>query len=85
MAMRVRLTRTRLWLVTVALGGTFVLSGCDPSVREQILTGVGSAASGLATTFIQAFFQGLINKAQDDNSATTVTQVIGEKLLPTVA
>ena len=73
--MRAWWIRSRLWFLTVASGGgLFVLEGCDPTVREQVLGGVGSAATGLATTFISAFFQGLINDAQED--ATVVKAII---------
>jgi len=69
--MRALLTRCRLWwLMVVSGGGVAVLAGCDPTVREQVLTGVGGAATGLATTFIEAFFQALINKEAEGDGAT---------------
>jgi hypothetical protein len=69
--------RSRVWLLgLMSGGGLFVLQGCDPTVRESVLTGVGSAATGLATTFINAFFQGLITDAQED--PTVVLRVIEE-------
>jgi len=67
------LNRGRLWLLTIAGGAIFVLQGCDTTVRDDVLTGVGSAAETLATTFIGAFFQSLIN--QGDESATVVKAV----------
>lgn len=63
----------RNWRRTVkamlmALGsGVFVLTGCDPTVRDTVLGGVEGAASSLSTTFIQAFFESL---AKDPNSST---------------
>ena len=76
--MRGLLTRSRLWLLTVASGGgALVLSGCDPNVREEILGGVGGAATQLATTFIGAFFQTLLNDAADEE-ATVVRAVLEE-------
>jgi hypothetical protein len=66
--MRAWLSRGRIWLVCAAMGSVAVLEGCDASVRADVLTGVGSAATGLATTFIQAFFTGLVNKQTDDTS-----------------
>jgi len=76
--MRAWWIRARLWLLAVASGGgVFVLEGCDPDVREQVLTGVGTAATGLATTFIQAFFQGLINDATEED-ATVVRLILDE-------
>lgn len=74
--MRSILTRGRVWLVGIATGGLFVLEGCDPTVREQVLAGVGSAATTLATTFIQAFFQALINDAEEQ--ATIVRAIIDQ-------
>ena len=71
--MRTWLKRGRIWLVTAAAGGVFVLDGCDPTVRSDVLSGVGTAATGLATTFINAFFQGLINDAEEE--ATVVRAV----------
>ena len=76
--MRALWIRSRLWLLAaVSGGGLFVMEGCDPTVRDQVLGGVGTAATGLATTFINAFFQGLILSGQDDD-ATIVRAVIEE-------
>ncbi len=75
--MHAMLRRGRIWWLSVISGGIFVLSGCDPNVREQVLNGVGSAATGLATTFIQAFFQALINQNQEE-TATTVQAILHE-------
>jgi hypothetical protein len=77
-AMRGWLNRGRIWLLCATIGGVAVLEGCDASVRADVLTGVGSAATGLATTFIQAFFSGLISKQSDD---TTAVQVFTEPAL----
>ena len=73
--MRALLIRGRLWLLSAVSGGVIVLTGCDPNVREDILGGVGSAATQLATTFIGAFFQSLINDAQEGD-ATTVRAIL---------
>jgi hypothetical protein len=73
--MRNLFTRGRLWLLTAASGGGLLaLEGCNPDVRDYVLTGVGSAANSLATTFITAFFQGLVTGASDD--ATVVRAVL---------
>jgi hypothetical protein len=73
--MRRLCNRSRLWLLTVATaGGLFVLQGCDPTVRDTMLTGVGTAATSLTSTFIQAFIQSL--QAQDQQTATTVRAVL---------
>lgn len=69
--MRRLLFRTRMWLLAVgAGGGLFVLEGCDPTVRDTVLGGVGTAATGLATTLIQAFVQSLQADAQEETAAT---------------
>jgi hypothetical protein len=76
--MRAWLSRGRIWLLCTAIGGVAVLEGCDPSVRSEVLTGVGSAATSLATTFIQAFFSGLMSKQSDD---TTTVRAFTEPTL----
>jgi hypothetical protein len=69
--MRALLTRGRVWMVTMAAGGgLLVLDGCDATVRDTVLNGVGSAATGLASTFIQAFIQSLQADAEGDTSPT---------------
>ncbi|MFH1747068.1 MAG: hypothetical protein ABIG44_08495 [Planctomycetota bacterium] len=75
--MRTLMIRSRLWLLTVVSGGVFVLTGCDPNVRTQILSGVEGAATQLATTFLQAFFLGLANDAAEDQ-ATVVKAVLDQ-------
>ena len=76
--MRALLTRSRLWLISaVSGGGLLVLEGCDATVRDQVLSGVGTAATGLATTFINAFFQSLISEAEEE---ATVVRAIIEQL-----
>lgn len=71
--MSVILKRGRVWLVLISTGGgLLVFDGCDPSVRSTVLSGIGSAASGLATTLIQAAVQSLSNQGQDTQTTTTV-------------
>ncbi len=57
-------------VLVLALGSVFALDGCDPTIKATVLSGVEDAATGLATTFIQAFFQKL---AEDDTGTATVT------------
>lgn len=72
--MRGMVHRSRLWFYTVVAGGTvFLLEGCDPGVRDTVLAGVGSAADGLASTFIAAFIESLNS---DEETATTVRSFI---------
>jgi hypothetical protein len=63
--------RSRSWLLAVAAGGSlFALGSCDATVRDTVLNGVGSAATSLAGTFIQAFIESL--QANQEDTATTV-------------
>lgn len=74
--MRALLTRSRIRLLTlVSGGGLLVLEGCDPVVRETILTGVGGAATSLTSTFIQAFFESLM-QTDEETQGTTVKAII---------
>lgn len=69
--MKAFLRRSHVWVMTMATGGgLFVLEGCDPAVRDSVLTGVGSAATQLSTTFIGAFFESLLT--EEEETATTV-------------
>lgn len=64
--------------MTMLTGGTvFVLSGCEPNVRDTVLAGVETAAGNLAATFIAAFFQTL---EEPEEVATTVKAFITEML-----
>ncbi len=65
------LRRSRGWALALACGGSLLaLDACDPAVRDTVLQGVGTAATGLVSTFIQAFIQSL--SAPDENVPTTV-------------
>lgn len=68
--------RGRVWLVGLAIGSPLVLGGCDPTVRETVLGGVAEAATGLTSTFIQAFFQSLLAPEEDSDAPTTVMRPI---------
>lgn len=69
--MRRLFLRTRIWLLAAcAGGGLFVLEGCDPTVRDTVLGGVGTAATSLTSTLIQAFIQSLQADAQEETAAT---------------
>ncbi len=65
------LRRSRMWALGLASGASLLaLNACDPTVRDTVLQGVGTAASSLVTTFIQAFIDSL--SAPEDNVPTTV-------------
>lgn len=52
----------RVALVPLLVGGTvFQLGGCDPTVREALLTGLQTSLIGLLTAMINAFFLMLRN------------------------
>ncbi len=69
--MRGLLRRSRGWVFALACGGNLLaLSACDPAVRDTVLQGVGTAATGLVSTFIQAFIQSL--SAPEEDVPTTV-------------
>jgi len=60
---------TRLVRATMVLavgGAAFQLSGCDPAVRTQLLTGLQTTTQSLSTALISAFFLSM-----QDNSGTT--------------
>lgn len=54
--------------VTLTLAGSAIqLRGCDPAVRDSLLTGLETTAQALATTLVQSFFTALQNN--DDSSS----------------
>jgi hypothetical protein len=71
-----RFGRFLRWTAAFLAGGSaFALSGCDPAVRDTILSGLESATTGLATTFIQAFF---LKLQETDTSTTAMLQVVDD-------
>jgi len=72
--MRRMFFRARKWALLTAAGGVFVLSGCDTTVRDTVLSGVESASTVLTTTFLQAFFQSLMS--QGEGAATVVQATV---------
>lgn len=77
-----RISRQSRRIVTISattIGSAFVLSGCDVDVRDTVLSGVNSAAAGLATTLIDAFFQSLQNDVPEQDTTTpTVKAVVSD-------
>jgi len=56
----------------IAVGGSaFQLSGCDPAVRQTILTGLETTTTSLTSTLISAFFLSLEDEAGSSDSLTT--------------
>jgi hypothetical protein len=72
--MRRVLSGGRRWWWVMA-GGTFVLAGCDPTVRDTVLGGVQSATTGLFSSLIAAFFESL---ATEEETITTVMRMVEE-------
>ena len=71
--MKSLLKRGRVRLVAMTLGGGMLaLQGCDPVVRDTVLNGVGTAATSLAGTFIQALIQSVQNSGDPNATATSV-------------
>lgn len=44
------------WMAVAFVGGAFALSGCQPEIRDTLLSGLQDAATGLASTFLDALF-----------------------------
>ena len=64
--------RVQAWVLIMATGsGMLALNGCDPAVRDTVLAGVSDAATSLASTFIEAFFQSL---SKDETETPTTVQ-----------
>lgn len=75
--MRQAYLRTKIWIMTAVAGGAVaVLNGCDPTVRDGVLSGVESATTTLFSTFIGAFFETVL--APDDEGEPTVVRAIRE-------
>lgn len=75
--------RSRSWWASLTVGGTMLaLGGCEPEVRDTVLSGVENAALGLVASFINAFFQTL-NQSEDAGMDTV--RVILEHLHDVIA
>jgi putative exporter of polyketide antibiotics len=79
--MRHLLSRRIRHSVLAAGSGAFVLSGCDPNVRDTVLSGVEAATTGLFTTAVAAFFQSL----QSEEEIPTTVLLFDEASGPAVA
>lgn len=74
----------RLWrwaAAAIGSGSVFVLSGCEPTIRETILSGMEDVTYGIAETIIAAFFLGL----QQSNSTTTTMLRAAEEAIRLLA
>lgn len=67
-----RKNRWTRWVAAAALGGSaFQLSGCDPRVRDTILTGLEDTTQSLSEALISAFFITLDDENDPSNGGTT--------------
>ena len=58
--------------MALAMGGSaFQLSGCDPDVRQTVISGLQSTTIGLSAALITAFFQTLEDDATTGGLTTT--------------
>lgn len=58
------------WTAIMAVGGSvFQLSGCDPNVRDSLVTGLEGTTQSLSSALISAFFLTL----QNDGTTTGTT------------
>lgn len=69
-----RSLRQRLVRATMALavgGSAFQLSGCDPAVRDTLLTGLETTTQSLSSALISAFFLSMQDGDGSIDSLTT--------------
>jgi hypothetical protein len=72
----------KLWLPILA-GGIALqsFSGCDPTVRETVLTGLQTSIVGLVTAILNAFFMALSGGATSGGSTSQpVVQAVFDHL-----
>ena len=53
-------------------------SGCQPAIRDTLLSGIESSIAGLVGTFIQAFFQSL--QSTPNSTSQPVVQALMDHL-----
>ena len=59
-------------MMALAVGGSaFQLSGCDPAVRDTLISGLESTTQGLSTALISALFISLQDDSESGSSLTT--------------
>ncbi len=66
-----RVMTSKLIFPLLAGGTALQLGGCDPTVKDSILTGVQSSLTGLVTTVIGAFFTSLQNAGDTSGTSTS--------------
>lgn len=63
----------RLAMATAVGGTAFQLSGCDPAVRNTLLTGLQSTTGSLLTALNTAFFLSLQDQEDGTGGTTGLT------------
>jgi hypothetical protein len=76
MAKRGFVQRVKHMVAAAAIGGSaFALGGCDPLVRESLLTGLEATTTALTDTLVSAFFLSLADEgAPADSGGLTTTK-----------
>ncbi len=58
--------------IAVAMGGSaFQLSGCEPAVRDTLLTGLEGTSQSLSSALISSFFLSLHDDDDSSDGSTT--------------
>ena len=68
--------RVRLMKVTMAVavgGSTFAVTGCDPTVRSTIVSGLETSAQSITSSFISSFFLSLGDGDENGSGLTTTS------------
>ncbi len=66
--------RSRMLRLVMALtlsGSAISVRGCDPAVRDTLLSGIQTTANALADALVQTFFTSLQNNLGDGGSGQT--------------
>ena len=72
----VRLVTSKLWFPVIAGGIAFQTGGCDPTVRDTLLTGIQTSLVGFMTALLDAVFQTLANVGTSATSGSSTSQPV---------
>ena len=74
-----RFRKFKLWCPPLLTGATAIqFSGCDPTIKDTVYTGIQSSTVGLVTTFVNALFLAI---RPDADETVTTTKMVVEQLL----
>jgi hypothetical protein len=68
------LNRSCIWWLTTVGGSALLLTGCDTTARDTLLSGAQNATGTLLTAVLSAIFENL--KSQGTDTTTSVRAVI---------